>query len=41
MILRDAKKSEIMISTKTWLAEASARIMVKAVIAPAAATNPK
>ncbi|CAB5065054.1 unannotated protein [freshwater metagenome] len=36
-----AKKSEIMIRTNTWLADASARIIVNAVIAPAAARNPK
>jgi hypothetical protein len=36
-----AKKSEIIIRTKTWLAEANARRSVMAIIAPDAATNPK
>ena len=35
------KKSEIIIKTKTWLAEANARSSVMAIIAPDAATNPK
>ena len=36
-----AKKSEIIIRTNTWLAEANACKSVMAITAPDAATNPK